>query len=78
MALAAAIIIVALVWRFRGEALVDWSSLGIRAAWLKGDGVPLRLTFRRDEYFSIWLAANPDASRETASRAASLECRRQR
>jgi hypothetical protein len=64
--LAAAIVIVALVWRFRGDALIDWTTLGIRSAWLKGDGVPLRLTFRRDEYFSAWRAANPDASASPA------------
>lgn len=51
----------ALVLRWRGDALVEWTTLGVAVDWLKGPGVPLRLTFRSDEYFSAWLRVNPRA-----------------
>jgi hypothetical protein len=56
--LGATILIVALGLRIRGDALIEWTSLGITADWLKGPGTRLRLTFRRDQYFVSWLGVN--------------------
>jgi hypothetical protein len=56
--LGATILIVALGLRIRGDALIERTSLGITADWLKGPGTRLRLTFRRDQYFVSWLGVN--------------------
>jgi hypothetical protein len=44
------------------DALLDSWVLGVRARRVRGPGTRLRLTIRRDEYFSEWAATNPAAS----------------
>jgi hypothetical protein len=61
--LGAAILIVALVGRIRGDVVLDWFSLGARVDYLRGEGAPLRFQFRRPEYARVWLEANPRAVR---------------
>jgi hypothetical protein len=49
--------------RVRGDVLLEWFSLGARVDYLRGEGAPLRFAFRRPEYASVWLEANPRAVR---------------
>lgn len=44
------------------DALLDWWVLGVRARRVRGPGIRLLVSVRRDEYFSEWAAANPAAS----------------
>jgi hypothetical protein len=59
--LLAAIAILAVAVRWRGDEFIESASLGVTADWLKGPGVPLRLTFRREDYLVAWLRVNPRA-----------------
>lgn len=59
--LGATILTVALGLRLRGDALIQWASLGVTTGWLKGAGTRLRLRFRRDGYAAAWRAVNPGA-----------------
>jgi hypothetical protein len=52
----------ALAGRFWLDELLEWRTLGVRLVWKKGNGIPLRVTFRRPEYFAAWAAANPAAT----------------
>ena len=60
--LGALILVVALGLRIRGDALIEWASLGVTAHWLKGAGTRLRLKFRRHQYFVSWLGVNQGAA----------------
>jgi hypothetical protein len=58
---------IALLGRFRLDDLVEWMTLGVRLVWRKGAGIPLRVRFRRAEYFSAWAAVNPRATLDLAA-----------
>jgi hypothetical protein len=59
--LGALVVAVALLARFRGDDLLEWHSIGVRATLLRGKGSRLRLHFRRAEYAATWRLANPHA-----------------
>ena len=58
---AAIVVVVMLVARFRGDHLLEWYTIGMRALLLRGKGSRLRLHFRRPEYAATWRLANPRA-----------------
>lgn len=58
---------VALLGRFWLDDLVEWMTLGVRLVWRKGAGTPLRVGFRRAEYFSAWAAVNARAALDLAA-----------
>jgi hypothetical protein len=51
----------AIAMRVRGDALLEWLSLGTRVDYLRGKGTPLRVSFRDPEYAALWRDANPRA-----------------
>ena len=51
-----------LLGRLGLDDLVEWSTLGLRVVWRRGEGVPLTVHFRDPEYFATWAALNPSAS----------------
>lgn len=61
-ALGAMVVAVAIGVRFRGDAFLEWSSVGIIIDLLRGEGAPLRMQFRRAASFTAWRAANPAAA----------------
>ncbi|HEX9365419.1 MAG TPA: hypothetical protein VF921_02265 [Vicinamibacterales bacterium] len=59
---AAILAIVALRRTGWDDALLDWWVVGVLARQVRGPGTRLRVSVRRDEYFSEWAAVNPVAS----------------
>ena len=56
-----------LVVRFRGDHLLEWHTIGVRATLLRGEGNQLQLSFRRQDVAEHWQRLNP---RAVATRAA--------
>jgi hypothetical protein len=65
--LGALVLLLVLVGRFRADHWLEWYTVGLGATLLRGDGMPLRLRFRRPAYAATWRGVNPNA---VASRAA--------
>lgn len=64
--LGATALVVALGLRVRGDALIQWATLGVTSDWLRGEGKRLRMNFRRELYFADWLSINPGAALDAA------------
>lgn len=61
--IAGAIVAVAILVRVGADdALLDSWALGVQARRVGGPGTRLRVSFRRDDYFSEWAGTNPGAS----------------
>jgi len=60
--LGATVLIFCLALRFLGDELLEWTTLGVVIELLKGTSNPLRLRFRRPEFFTAWRDVNPGAA----------------
>jgi hypothetical protein len=65
--LGSAVVLLVLTLRFAGHWLMDWAVFGVRARWLRGPGTLLRISLRRDGYFSEWIGLNPSATFSSAN-----------